>query len=245
MTFMEVVQLQKNYGQVTAKIETAALRSNRDPGEVKLVAVTKLQPMDVIQSAMNLGITCFGENYPEETLGKIQKLGRRAEDIEWHMIGHLQSRKAGIVADEFCYIHSIDSFHTAQKLNQELEKRGRRIKGLLEFNLAGEFSKSGFAAWERDVLTTSLEEIEQILLKGQIDFVGLMAMPPLSEDPEKSRSVYRRLREIQSCLRDNFPKSDWKELSMGTSFDFEVAVEEGATMVRVGQALFGPRVNAN
>lgn len=238
---MDARQFSRNLEIINSKIQKAALRGEHSFDEIRLIAVSKLQPIEKIQIALDCGIADLGENYPEETLQKITNLPMDLETIHWHMIGHLQSRKARIVAKHFGFIHSIDSVHVAQVLSQELDNSDRAINGLIELNLTGESSKTGFPAWNADHLDECLENVGQILLMKRINLIGLMTMPPLAENPESSRTVFQKLKRIQDLFSKYFSDHSWKELSMGTSFDYEVAIEEGSTMVRIGQALFGPR----
>jgi pyridoxal phosphate enzyme (YggS family) len=241
MTEMDTQLFSRNLESINVLIQSAARRAGRSSKDVKLIAVSKLQPVEKIRIALECGITDFGENYPEETYRKINDLPLEIEKIRFHMIGHLQSRKARIVANQFHYIHSIDSFHVAQVLSSELEEADRSIDGLIELNLTGESSKTGFPAWDEGHVDECLQNIGQILLMKHINLIGLMTMPPLAENPESSRKVYQELKSIQKLFSKVYVNNSWNELSMGTSFDYEVAIEEGSTMVRVGQALFGPR----
>lgn len=233
--------IRSNYESISERIQGAAYRSGREAHEIRLVAVSKKQPVEKIIYARELGIYDFGENYPEETKVKIEAITNQAGSISWHMIGHLQSRKAKLVAAQFSFIHSIDNLHVVQVLSSELEKSNRTIKGLLELNLSGEMTKTGFPAWSPDLLLETMDSIRSLTLFRRINLIGLMTMPPISDNPEDSRPFYKTLREISEQFSTTFPDQRWSVLSMGTSFDFEVAIEEGASMVRIGEALFGPR----
>ncbi len=231
--------IRQRYHQVCEQIAEAAVRAGRDPASVRLIVVTKSQPLTVVQAALEAGICRFGENYAEEAVAKMQSLpsGR----IEWHMIGHVQSRKAALVARHFDLIHSLDSRKLARRLNEFCQQDGRILPTLLEFNVSGEVSKFGFPAWEESQWPALLPELEQILQFPHLRLCGLMTMPPYFEDPERTRPYFQKLRRLQDFLRKKLPQADWNELSMGTSVDFRAAVEEGATYVRVGQAILGPR----
>jgi pyridoxal phosphate enzyme (YggS family) len=157
------------------------------------------------------------------------------------MIGHVQSRKASLVAQHFDLVHSLDSLRLAQRLDKSAKEAGRRLPVLLEFNVSGEQSKHGWQAAEDGRWEDLMAEIHLITTLGNLHIRGLMTMPPLSTDPEEARSHFQRLRRLQAFLRKRAPEAEWDELSMGTSADFAVAVEEGATLVRVGQAILGPR----
>jgi len=241
MNQIDSTQIQNNLDRVSTQVMKATEKSGRQPDSIKLIAVTKGQPVKVIEDAAKLGINRFGENYPEETAIKIKQLGPLFPEIEWHMIGHIQSRKVRMVVDYFSRVHSLDSLHIAAILSKRLAEELKTIPILLEMNLTGEQSKFGFPAWDDKTFEITLQEISEIVNYKELLVTGLMTMPPLSEDPEISRLIYQRLREIQIVLGKTFPEYNWSELSMGSSFDFNVAIEEGATMVRIGQALFGPR----
>ena len=179
-----------------------------------------------------------------KTLAKIQALesttGSR-RSVEWHMIGHIQGRKARLVAPNFDLIHSLDSVRLAQRLDDLGASLGRQIPVLLEVNVGGESGKQGWEAADREQWPQLLAEIAVVTNLPGIQIRGLMTMPPLAETPEESRRHFRMLRELQAFLAANVAAVDWNELSMGTSADFTVAVEEGATLVRVGEAIVGPR----
>lgn len=225
----------ENLRRVRERIVAAAERAGRDPGEVTLVAVTKTHPPEVIRAAYELGLRDFGENRVEEAASKISQL---PEDITWHMVGHLQSRKAALAADLFNIIHSVDSVKLARRLNRFCAERNRLMPVLLEINVSGEVSKYGFPLADRDMLGAAIAEM---LALSHICIEGLMTMAPIVSDPEEARPVFRGLRELREALAARFPQIEWRHLSMGMTDDFEVAIEEGATMVRIGRAIFGPR----
>jgi hypothetical protein len=224
------------YLHVLDRIAAAA----RMPESVKLVVVTKSQPLEVVRAAVEAGVAILGENYPEEGVRKIQSLAENSA-VEWHMIGHVQSRKAGLVARHFNLLHSLDSLKLAKRLDRFAEEAGRALPVLLEFNVGGEETKSGWRASDESNWPSFLNEVEAILALRHLRVKGLMAMPPLGETAEFSRPYFQRLRRLQEFLMKRFPQADWSELSMGTSLDYEVAVQEGATLVRVGTAIVGPR----
>ena len=235
-----IKQIQTNLTTIQAKIDHAALRSGRNSQDVQLVVVTKSQPLTTLEAAVQAGVHVFGENYPEETLPKILALkGRYA--VEWHMIGHLQSRKAAIVAEHFNVYQSLDRVEIALKLEQHLSVVQRRIPVLLEFNMGGETSKSGWDAAQEGEWEKILPDIQRIQSLAHLEIRGLMTMPPLVEDPEQARNFFSSLRRLRDFLSAAFPHLDLHELSMGTSADFECAIEEGATLVRIGSAIVGPR----
>lgn len=232
--------IRENYHRVLDEIAGAARKSSRTPGDVRLVVVTKTQPMEIIQTAIAAGIRILGENYPEEGAMKIQSLPAES-GVEWHMIGHVQSRKARLVVDHFALLHSLDSLKLARKLDRFAAESNRILPVLLEFNTGGEESKSGWNASEESGWSAFLPEIAELLDLPNLRVQGLMTMPPLGIDPEESRRFFLRLRLLRDHLTSQFPQAEWHELSMGTSADFEVAVEEGATLVRVGTAIVGAR----
>lgn len=232
--------IQERYNRVLDTIAAAAIRSGRRPGDVRVVVVSKAQPIEVVEAAIQCGIRVFGENYPEETTAKINALQGTAA-LEWHMIGHLQSRKARMVAESFDYLHSLDSLHLAEKLNRELSALSKSLPVLLEMNVSGEESKSGFSAWDEGQWAGLAEELAPLQNYSQLRIAGLMTMPPYFEDPEGARSYFARLHRLRDFLALRLPEWRLPELSMGTSGDFGVAVEEGATFVRIGQAILGPR----
>jgi PLP dependent protein len=235
------LQIRKNKEAIQEKIAFAAQRSGRDDRDVKLITVSKKKSVEVLQAAVQAGITLFGENYPEETIEKMDVLNKEHSEVVWHMIGHLQSRKARLVAERFDMMHSLDSVRLANKLGRSLHEHHKTLPVLLEMNVSGEESKGGWAAWNEKDWARLIPEIEQVLAVDTLIVKGLMAMPPLSADAEMTRPYFLRLRKLRDWLGKNFPQAEWDELSMGTSLDFEVAVEEGATFVRIGTAILGAR----
>jgi pyridoxal phosphate enzyme (YggS family) len=235
-----VSQIQQNIANVQERIQVAAQSVNRSVEHVRLVVVTKAQPVEVVRAAIEAGARTLGENYPEETLPKIQALGR-PDGVQWHMIGHLQSRKASIVAEHFDLLQSLDSLRLAEKLERLLVESGRRLPVLLEMNVSGEESKYGWPAWEEAQWSNLLPDIEAILALPHLTLHGLMTMPPLYEDPEQTRPFFAWLRKLNDFLAGRFGMQHFSELSMGTSADFTAAVQEGATLVRIGTAIVGTR----
>ncbi len=229
--------IQDRYEKIREEISLAARRAGRDPESVRLLTVTKAQPLTVLQAAVDAGIRLFGENYPEEAAEKMDAL-REIQEIRWHMIGHIQSRKARLVAERFDFVHSVDSLKVARRLSRFAVEYSRAVPILLEFNLGGEESKYGWLVSEE---ARWMPEIEEILALPNVAVRGLMTMPPLFEDAERARPYFRGLRQLRERLAARYPEAAWDDLSMGTSADFRVAVEEGATFVRVGRAIVGPR----
>ncbi len=224
-----------NLQAVRERIEQAASRAGRDPDEIKLVAVSKTHSVTAIRQAISTGIEIFAENKVQEAETKIEELGRDA--AEWRLIGHLQSNKARKAVQLFDVIESLDSVDLAKRLERICIEDGRsELPVFVEVDLAGEATKTGIAEGE-------LHELVQILKHCVcLRFDGLMVLPPFSEDPEGTRPYFRRLREIRDkLLADGAFGSGTGELSMGMSNDFEAAIEEGATVVRIGTAIFGQR----
>jgi PLP dependent protein len=232
--------IRERYLRTLARIADAAAKSGRPLDSVRLVVVSKSQPLEVLQAALAAGISTFGENYAEEALGKIAAFQK--SEVEWHMIGHLQSRKADIIAAHFTMLHSLDSVKLARRLDRLSGELDRNLRVLLEFNVSGEESKFGFPAWDEERWPELQPAIEQILALSHLRVNGLMTMPPYYEDPECTRPYFQRLRRLQDFLASHYPYTQWHELSMGTSVDFVAAVQEGATYVRVGTAILGPRI---
>ena len=227
--------LKANYESVLQRIARAALRSGRDPADVKLVTVSKTHPASLVREAIEAGCKVFGENKVQEAESKIHEVGRDA--AEWHLIGHLQSNKARKAVQLFDVIHSIDSVELAERLERICLEVGREsLPVLIQVDLAGEETKSGISEDELPDLVNRFEQCERLIL------IGLMVLPPFFDDPEATRPYFLRLREIRDRLKDQGAFRDGRgELSMGMSHDFEVAIEEGATIVRVGTAIFGER----
>ncbi len=219
---------------IRQRIRAACDRCDREPNSVTLLAVTKSQPPEMVSAAADLGLMLFGENKVQEAKAKIPLCPGR---LRWHFIGHLQSNKCRDAVELFEMIQSVDGLPLAQELSKRAEQAARTLPVLLEVNIAGEGSKFGYPP-ER-----LLAELKAIGALPRIEIHGLMAVPPWSAEPEKSRPHFRRLRELKlECERTlGLPLP---HLSMGMSGDFEVAIEEGATMVRIGTALFGPRSRA-
>lgn len=221
--------------EVNRRIRAAAERAGRDPNDVKLIAVSKTHPPEVLRQAISAGVKVFGENKVQEAENKIVDLGRRS--AEWHLIGHLQSNKARKAVQLFDYIHSLDSVELAERLERICIEEGRaELPVLIQVDLAGEAAKSGIG---EDALPGLVEYLQSC---ERLNFEGLMVLPPFFDDPEATRPYFVRLRELRDRLNENRVFSNGRcQLSMGMSHDFEVAIEEGATMVRIGTAIFGKR----
>ncbi|HWO43336.1 MAG TPA: YggS family pyridoxal phosphate-dependent enzyme [Candidatus Eisenbacteria bacterium] len=222
-----------NYRAILERIEEAARRAGRDPKEVKLLAAAKSQDVGRVRSAIAAGVKLIGENYVQEARAKKARLETAAE---WHMIGHLQRNKARLALEIFDVIESLDGLQLARELDQLGQRKGVKVRTFVEVNLAGERTKSGIPGTEVDAFLGAIANLPAISVEG------LMTVPPLQQDPEKARPYFRALRALQLRARElGIPNAPVRELSMGMTADYEVAVEEGATIVRIGTALFGPR----
>ena len=235
------MSIAENIARIQQQIEAATQRAGRNPSEVSTMAVTKTVSPDRIREAYESGIRLFGENRVQEFAGKAQALADLI-GAEWYMIGHLQSNKSRTAAELFQGVDSVDSLRLLQRLNSAAEELGKKLPVLLEINIGGESAKSGVAA--------DSAEFEQILTSApECEFVemqGLMTVPPYSEDPEESRPFFRRMRELRDQIAaQKLPAISVETLSMGMSHDFEVAIEEGSTCVRIGTAIFGERAPAH
>ncbi len=227
------MSIAENLKMVKERIEAAAARAGRGAGSVRLVAVTKTVPPELIREAVAAGAEILGENRVQEAREKIETLGRLAS---WHLIGSLQRNKAKYAVRLFDLIHSVDSLELAQELSRQAKKTGKVQDILIEVNIAKEGSKSGIYPEDAAYLVREAAGLEYLRIRG------LMTMPPYLPDPEDSRLYFKRLRELAAAIeRERIPGVSMSELSMGMSNDFEVAVEEGATMVRIGTAIFGER----
>lgn len=227
------INFKTRFAQVHERIKGAAMRVGRNADEVTLIAVSKTHAVDVISEAMNAGACDFGENKIQEAENKIEVLGR--ENVRWHLIGHLQSNKARKAVRLFDFIHTIDSVELVERLERICAEENRReLNVFAQVDLAGERTKAGASADELGKLINSFAGCERVRL------IGLMTLPPFFENAEDVRPYFRRLRELSEKYASAFPKGKG-ELSMGMSHDYEIAIEEGATFVRVGTELFGAR----
>jgi pyridoxal phosphate enzyme (YggS family) len=222
-----------NLRTVRGRIEAAAARAGRHVSSIKLVVVTKTVDADRIRETLAAGALILGENRVQESREKIEKLGRTAS---WHLIGHLQSNKAKYAVRLFDLIHSVDSIDLAKEIDRQAARLNKVQDVLIEVSIAGEAAKTGVAIGQTAALVREAARLQHISIKG------LMTMPPFSDDPEDSRPYFRKLRELGTEIeKEKIAGVSMNELSMGMSGDFEIAVEEGATMVRVGTAIFGER----
>jgi PLP dependent protein len=231
--------IRERYLKTLDQIRETLQKSGREAGTVRLVVVTKSQPLEVVQAAIEAGATILGENYAEEALTKIAVV--QDTGVEWHMIGHVQSRKSNLIPGNFSLLHSLDSIKLAGRLSRECMETNRELQVLLEVNVSGEESKFGFPGWDDGHWQELVPIFEQIIAFPGLKITGLMTMPPLFTDFTETRPFFQQLRRLQVFLKSNLPDAGWDELSMGTSSDYKTAIEEGATIVRVGQAILGPR----
>ena len=223
----------ENYRAVEEKVANACKRAGRSREDVTLIAVSKTKPVSMIEELLPLGVRDFGENKVQELTAKEEVLPK---DIRWHMIGHLQRNKVKYVIDKACMIHSVDSLRLAQEISKEAVKHALVMPVLIEVNVAGEESKFGVAVEEAPSL------VEEVSKLPGIQVNGLMTIAPYVEDPEENRYVFRNLRKLSVDIREkNFDNVTMNVLSMGMTGDYEVAIEEGATHVRVGTGIFGER----
>ncbi len=226
--------IQQNIERIRNEMADAALGSGRNPQDVRLMGVTKTVDAERIEEAVGAGLRLFGENYVQEAKGKVEKIGRQG--IEWHMIGYLQSNKAKYAVHLFDMIHSVSKASQALELDRRSAAASRVTPILIEVNLSGEPSKSGLEPSEVIPFIRSISGYQNVSIRG------LMTMPPWFDDPEEARPYFRRLRELSLRITDDVIGGvEMKELSMGMTQDFRVAVEEGSTIVRVGRGIFGER----
>ena len=225
--------LTENLKQVQEKIYQACQKVNRKPEEVTLIAVSKTKPVDMIQTIYDSGVRTFGENKVQEICEKKPQL---PNDIKWHLIGHLQTNKVKQVLDKACLIHSVDSLRLAEAIEKEAAKRNLTVDVLIEVNVAEEESKYGFK------MTEVLDAIETISSFSHIQIKGLMTIAPFVENPEENRNIFASLRNLSvDIAKKNIDNVSVDILSMGMTNDYQIAIEEGATMVRVGTGIFGER----
>lgn len=226
--------LLENYRAVRERIDRACLRAGRDPGEVTLIAVSKTKPRGMMEELIGAGVREFGENKPQELKEKYDALPK---DVHMHMIGHLQRNKVKYVVGRACMIHSLDSLRLAEAIQEEAEKKQLTMPVLVEVNVAGEASKSGLSAEE------TVPFVEKIAGFSRLRVQGLMTIAPFVEDPEENRVYFQKLYQLFIDIKArNIDNVNMCSLSMGMTNDFEVAVEEGATLVRVGTGIFGERI---
>jgi pyridoxal phosphate enzyme (YggS family) len=235
------MSIPENIAAIRDRIASSARKTGRSTDDVTLVAVSKTHPPERIREAYNAGLRLFGENRVQEFAGKAGALTHLTA-AEWHMIGHLQTNKAGKAVELFSAVDSVDSVKLAEKLDAAARTLNKKLSVLIEINVGGEAAKSGVAPDSR--------ELEELLLAAPrfeaLEFRGLMTLPPFTDDPEGARAYFRRLRELRDAIAARkLPAIHLDVLSMGMSHDFEVAIEEGSTCVRVGTAIFGERAKGH
>ncbi|MFO7943766.1 MAG: YggS family pyridoxal phosphate-dependent enzyme [Anaerolineales bacterium] len=233
------MDISQNLAYVKQEIEKTAGNAGRDPDEIKLVVVTKEKPANVVKEVLEAGVKSIGESYLQEAVFKMELLSDF--EIDWHMIGHIQTSKAYRVAALFDYIHSVDRFEIADQLNQAARDLNRILPALLEFNLSGEKTKYGWQAKDEKDWESLADALEPVMKMSNLKINGLMTMAPYYEDQEKARPIFSKLRNLRSFLGEKFENQHLSELSMGMSGDYHVAIEEGATILRIGSAIVGPR----
>ena len=227
------MSVKENIRQIRETIAETSEKSGRSSSSVRLMAVTKTVDDDRIIEAIEAGVDIIGENYIQEAKRKIESMGK---SVQWHMIGHLQTNKAKIAAGLFEMIHSVDRMELAQELNKRASAAGLTPKILIEVNISGEKTKNGVP------LARAIDLVRNVALLPNISIQGLMTMPPYFDDPEDARPFFRRLRELKETIEsEKIPRVEMNELSMGMTGDYIVAIEEGATIVRIGRAIFGER----
>jgi pyridoxal phosphate enzyme (YggS family) len=227
--------IQNNFQTIVSRIHKTAKACGRNPEEITLVAVSKKKSVSLIQSGINAGIRHLGENYIQEAVDKIDTIGP-VDGLHWHFIGHLQSNKAKFAVPYFDLIHTVDSFKLAKEIDKQAVKAKKVQDILLQVNISREQTKSGTGQEQIRQLAIEISALENVAVKG------LMCMPPFFDDPEKARPYFRQLARIRKDIQDlSSPGLSMEHLSMGMSNDFEIAIEEGATHVRVGTSIFGSR----
>lgn len=230
-----MISLKNNIHKIIQEIKSAAEHSKIDSDQIRLIAVSKKKEVKLLQNAIENGVTDLGENYIQEAVKKIDIIGKDA--VTWHFIGHLQSNKAKLAVNYFDYIHTVDSLKLAKQINNQALKIDKIQKILIQVNISHEESKSGANAMEAIELAQEINNMQNLSLEG------LMGMPPYSYDPESSRPYFKKLTDIKSRIKDlNLENVNNYNLSMGMSHDFKIAIQEGATMVRIGTSIFGQRL---
>lgn len=248
-TMTELIDsIQERYERLQERMRSAAERVQRDPQQITLIAVTKTWPADVVIAAHTAGIRHFGENRAEELTEKraqVEEILGADNEITWHLIGPLQSRKTTIAADNADFFHALDRLKIARRLSKRLQETGRTLPVLLEVNVSGEESKHGFDAtrWEENEAQRQRlrETAQKIAGLPALEIRGLMTMAPWEAETEVVQGVFRRTHALARWLEETAPEATWSVLSMGMTDDFELAIAQGATHVRIGRALFGPR----
>lgn len=239
MVNAEYDRIQQNIEDVLERIQNSAIKAGRDPAGIKLIAVTKRKTANVVKTLVDLGISQIGESYLKEASFKIDLL--KEYQIDWHMIGTIQQGKEKEIAAKFSEVHSVESVKTATALNKYAGLYERVLPLYLEFNVSGEETKHGWDAWNESLWKVLLPDLNKVIDMQNICIKGIMTMAPYSSDPQSARPYFKRLRKLRDFLSREIPNSNLDDLSMGMSGDFETAIEEGATVLRIGSALVGAR----
>ncbi len=227
------MSVRENLEHVREQVAAACVRTGRSPEDVRLVAIAKTKPVETVREALAAGQTIIGESYVQEFADKVAAIG---EPVEWHFVGALQTNKVKYLRGKVALIHSVDRLHLAEEIDRQWGKIGETADILIQLNLGHEASKSGTSEEELEVLVRKIVQLPHVRIKG------LMTLPPYCDDPEEVRPFFRELRELGQYIAGlNIPGVDMREFSMGMTHDFEVAIEEGATLIRVGTAIFGAR----
>lgn len=233
--------ISSNYIDIEERIQNACLKSGKKASDIKLVVVTKKQPAWKINEVLRAGAVHLGENYPEQLVLKIGEIDK-AFSPQWHMIGHIQSRKIRLIVEYYSMVHSLDNYETAIKLNTACENSGKIMPVFIEINIAGESSKNGIDASLENRWNDVVDFLTKINDLRKLKPIGLMTMPPYATQGEANRKYFSKCKELLSYVNQKIRLESFSELSMGTSSDFEVAIEEGATYIRVGEAIMGQRI---
>ena len=239
---MEPDSVQERYLKVREEIDSIARKAGHKPEDVILLTVTKGHSVKETIEVIEAGAMYLGESYPDVALQKIQQI-KQNYVVEWHMIGHIQSRKSRLVVDEYALIHSLDSLKLARKLDRLAAENNKPLDVLLEINISGEGSKYGWHAHQKDHWPALMTEFAEVIKLENLHLRGLMTMAPYGTDPDEARPVFAGLRNFRDALAEQFPEQNLEHLSMGMSGDYQPAIEEGATIVRVGTAIMGSRNN--
>lgn len=232
--------ISQRLNQVNEAINVACEHVRRNPNEVTLVTVSKRQPVELIRAAYACGLRRFGENYAEEAVAKMDALAD-LKDIQWEMVGHIQSRKAKLIASRVVRVHSLERGKLARLLDQFRDPDLQPLQVLMEINISGEASKEGLPGDNPARWNEILPVVDEVVTYPRLKLTGLMTMPPLQVEMETNRTYFRLMKELQEYINAQRPDLNLHELSMGTSTDFPVAIEEGATIIRLGEAILGPR----
>jgi pyridoxal phosphate enzyme (YggS family) len=240
MTEFDTATIRDNIQKLQESVSSIAAKHGRNSRDIRSVLVTKYQSVEKINAAIKFGTRDLAENYPEMLISKLSEIDQ-VEHLTWHMIGHIQSRKANLVVDHFSYVHSIDSIKIANRLNMRATEKSCILPILIEINIGNEKSKSGYPVNTKGEYNTLVENLDAISKCDHLKINGLMTMPPFTEEPENSRIYFQECRKLLDKINNDMPMIQLSELSMGTSQDYQVAIEEGATLIRIGTLVFGDK----